>query len=95
MIVEEASLTRLCLGASPVHTVPSFSYNHPVLLNHTHKYVLTYILIQVTNINGLPLHAHDIQTLSRVRDIFLRFLLPSILSSPWESVLRCVQYILI
>ncbi|VUZ55293.1 unnamed protein product [Hymenolepis diminuta] len=45
-------------GTNPIHTVPSFSYNRPVQLNHTCNYVLTRVLIQMTNINSLSIHTH-------------------------------------
>ncbi|VUZ54419.1 unnamed protein product [Hymenolepis diminuta] len=80
MIGAEAPLTRLCLGTSPIHTTPSFSYNCPVQLRHTYNHVLTHVLIQG-------------ERLSPVRHIFPRSLLSSILSPLWESVLRFVQCI--
>ncbi|VUZ39458.1 unnamed protein product [Hymenolepis diminuta] len=95
MIVVEAPPTRLCLGTSPVNTVPSFSYKHPVQLKPTYNYVLTRVLIQVMNINSLSKHARHTQRLSLVRHIFLRSLLHSILPTSWESVLQFVQYILV
>ncbi|VUZ51127.1 unnamed protein product [Hymenolepis diminuta] len=45
MVVAEAQLTRRCFGSSPVHTIPSFSFNRPVQLKHTYNYVITCILI--------------------------------------------------
>ncbi|VUZ53594.1 unnamed protein product [Hymenolepis diminuta] len=58
MVVTEALLTWRCFGTSPVHTVPSFSYNRPVQLKHTYSYVLMRVLIQVMNINNLPINTH-------------------------------------
>ncbi|VUZ54221.1 unnamed protein product [Hymenolepis diminuta] len=48
MIVTEAPLTQPCLRTSPIHTLPSLSYNRPVQIKHTYNYVLTRVLIQVT-----------------------------------------------
>ncbi|VUZ55282.1 unnamed protein product, partial [Hymenolepis diminuta] len=38
------------LGTSPVNTIPSLSYNLPAQLKYTYNYVLTRVLIQVTNV---------------------------------------------
>ncbi|VUZ41367.1 unnamed protein product [Hymenolepis diminuta] len=92
MLVAEAPLTRLCLRTSPIHTVSSFSYNRPVQLKHTYNYVHTRVLIQVTNVNSLSIHTQT-HRLSDTSSFALSF--PSILSSPWESVLRFVQCILL
>ncbi|KAM3181239.1 hypothetical protein ACTXT7_014754 [Hymenolepis weldensis] len=62
MVVAEAPLTRRCLGTSPVHSVPSFSYNRPVQSKRAHNHVLTRILIQVMNINCLSIRARHTRT---------------------------------
>ncbi|VUZ41907.1 unnamed protein product [Hymenolepis diminuta] len=54
MTVAGTRLTRLILGTSPVHTVPSFSYNRPLQLEHTYNYVLT----RLTNISSLLIHTN-------------------------------------
>ncbi|KAM3183954.1 hypothetical protein ACTXT7_009323 [Hymenolepis weldensis] len=56
MVVAEAQLIQRYFGTSPVHAIPSSSYNRPVQLKHTYNYVLTRALIQLTNINSLSTH---------------------------------------
>ncbi|VUZ50149.1 unnamed protein product [Hymenolepis diminuta] len=70
MIVAEAPLARRYFGTSPVHTIPSFSYNRPVQLKHTYNYVLMHVLIQVTNIKSLLINTHAYR-LMLVKHIFL------------------------
>ncbi|VUZ47868.1 unnamed protein product [Hymenolepis diminuta] len=73
-------------------TIPSFSYNRPVHLKHTYNYVLTRVLIQVTNINSLSIHTH---TYTDCRLSGTSFSAPFLDSSvPFQiSLLRFVKYI--
>ncbi|VUZ55055.1 unnamed protein product [Hymenolepis diminuta] len=71
MIAAEAQLTRRCFETSPVHNIPSFSYNRPVQLNYTYDYVLTRVLIQLTNRHSFSKHTQTNICIVRYR-IFLK-----------------------
>ncbi|VUZ40220.1 unnamed protein product [Hymenolepis diminuta] len=73
MIVAEIQL--IILLTSPVCTVPSFSYNCPVQLKRTYKYVLMRALIQVTVINSPPLYTYKHTEAVTCSHIFLRSIL--------------------
>ncbi|VUZ46524.1 unnamed protein product [Hymenolepis diminuta] len=57
MIVAKTPLSWLLL-ISPVCTIPSFSYDHPVQLKHAYNYILMRVFTQLTIIDSLPPHTH-------------------------------------